>query len=335
MDPATRQTITQLRHSGQYEAALGVLAHTVDQVDDCVLSERAMCHFMRHQFEEVARDNAQLAARETSRGSIEEAIVLTLYDLSRVHTNLALQEAVQTAQETYACWLAHKPPESFEDQDLSLLCYCHMTLGLGCRFLCGSTQEVGGQVADLPSRSHLDVLRVRFLCERQLGSLAMVHLAEAGSEPPDTEIIRIRQTLELVPPANDDLRLHLGVLLARACLRKDDTRQLVQQLMHVNSSPCSGRNLEARWWTKYYLWRAGEHENAGLDVVEGLLWACIDHGARDAALISGFLEAELHLDRGDEDGYSERIRILAERRWASPVFLPPPCFVLCDSLTQR
>lgn len=324
MDPATRQTVTQLRHSGQYEAALGVLAHTVDQVDDgWVLCERAMCHFMRHQFEEVARDCAQLAARETSRGSIEEAIVLTLYDLSRVHTDLALQEAVQTAQDTYARWLAHKLPESFQDQDLSLLCYCHTTLGLGCRFLCGSTQEVGSLVADLPSRSLLDVLRARFLRERQLGSLAMVHLAEAGSEPPDTQIIRVRQTLELVPPADDDLRLHLGVLLARAYHEKGDNRELVQELMRAGSSPCSGRSPEAQWWTEYYLLRAGEHEKAGLDVVEDLLRACIDHGARDAALVSGFLEAELHLDRGDENGYSERIRVLAERRWASPVVLPP------------
>ena len=316
MDPATQQTVTQLRHSGQYEAALSVLlACTVDQVDDYVLCERAMCHFMRHQFEEVACDNAQLAARRTSRGSIEEAIVLTLYNLSRVHTDLALQEAVQTAQDTYERWLARKLPELFNDKDLSLLCYCHTTLGLGCHFLSDSTQEVGSLVADLPSRSLLDVLRARFLRGRQFGSLAMVHLAESGCEPPDTEMIRIRQTLELVPPANHDLRLHLRVLLARACHRKGDTGQLAQELMHVGSSPYSGRNPEARWWIEYYLLRADrEHENPVLDVAERLLRACIDHGARDAALVSGFLEAELHLDRGDEAGYSERIKVLVERR---------------------
>jgi len=64
----------------------------------------------------------------------------------------------------------------------------------------------------------------RFLRERQPGSLAMVHLAEAVSEPLDKQIIRIRQTLELVPAENEDPRLHLGVLLAKACKEKCDTR---------------------------------------------------------------------------------------------------------------
>ncbi|KAK4232628.1 Separin [Podospora fimiseda] len=312
MDSITQQRATQLRHTGQYEAALSILSNVVN-LNDHILSERAICHFMRHEFEEVARIHAQLVSQETSKGSIEEAIILTLYNLSCVHTNLALQEAVQTAQGTYTTWLAHKPPESFKDKDLPLLCYCHITLALGCRFLCDSTQQWGRQAAEMPSCSLLDALRARFLHERQLGSLAIIHLAEAVSEPPSRKITKIRQTLELVPEDNNDLHLHLVVLLARASYERGNYEHVVQEMARIRSSFSPNNNTEAQWWSEYYLLKASKNEEVALEDVERLLRTSVGHGARDAALVGGFLEAQFHLDTGDEERYSERIRDLLEQ----------------------
>ncbi|KXX81509.1 Separin [Madurella mycetomatis] len=327
-----RKRVIFLRQSGQYDAALAVLSN-LPGTDDWVLCERAFCHFMLHQFEQVTHDYTQLAARESSRGSKEEALTIAAYDLSRVHTDLALQEAVETAQDTYAAWLADKPLESFDDQDLSLLFFCHTILCLGCHFLCESTADAEERIASLPSLLLLDGLRARFLHERQVGHLAMIHLAEAVSNPPDIQISRIGQTIDIISADHPDLQVHLGVLLAKAYFGQGETQQVVQELMQIHAPPYISRNPEAQWWAELYMLRVGRYDGDGLETVERLLQGCRERGARNGMLVAEFLEAEMHLNRGDEERYSERIRDLSLR--SHEYQMPPRSILLVNGGEPR
>jgi len=268
---------------------------------------------MYHQFEEVSNDYVQLTALDTAVGSKEGAIATILYDLSRVHTDLALHEAVQTAEDIFATWLADKPAEAFDDEDLSLLCFCHMILDLGWRFLSDSAHENRSRTTNPPSWSVLEKLRARFLRERRAGLLAMVHLAESISHPPDVLIIRVRETLGIITEGDHDLRVYLGGLLVGAHFEKDAAPQVVQEVLQLRSLPYSSYNPEVQWWAEYYLLKTQRHEQKELDAVERLLQACSDRGARNAALACRFLEAEIHLNRDDEEKYTRCIRDLLER----------------------
>jgi hypothetical protein len=312
------QRAIRLRASGQYNAALSSLSQLSDAVSSgeheavtrlMITFERAICHVLQNKFNDVYEDFRVVQDLQTEPECKEASFINLLYDYARFHTDLALQEAVQTAQDVYQKWIFDRNVQDFDPVDVHIICIHHVVEDLGHRMLDLPRSN------DPPSWSRMEELRTWLLQQCRYDDLAMIHLAHAETRAASVRITRLRQTIDALGSDNRDMQVHLKILLAEALHENGEGWLALEMLAELRDTPLSDNNPERQLWGKYCTLRFNvTSDTSNLANVEDLLHQFKGLKNEGACQSCEFLIAELNLKGGFVDQYVQRMRNVLNKR---------------------
>lgn len=310
MQTTLLENATYLRSSGQYYAALSALAafdleaERDSKIRRQALLEAFLCHVLSHNFDHV-KEFASLINKESSAWPEPHTdLFRLLYAYARFHTNIDLKEALNVSNEIYVRHLQDAAASDFQPVHILLLCFSAILLRLGNMFF---------GTPDHQCLRKLDELRLFLLKHERCHDLGVVHWAEAECLDPREHIQHLQATIDSSGSGDIDLEIHWKVFQLKACYNIED-RQSVQLMSDLWDSSRAEHNLERHLWAKYLDYKYANYGSISDADLKKLDADVNLQGSRNLKQLTGFLQAQKHLESGFADKYMDAILTLLNQR---------------------
>ena len=249
---AAYQSVRRLRTTGQCKKALVAssvyikdILRKESHILPLMLLERATCHLLLHQFQELQVDVGTFQSLELSPKGKESSLLRLLYATARIHTDLALWEAWEDAKEVGSWHISGKQADNLDKTVVQIICfYCTIEF-LAIQFLDVQSPEFS------PSKEFLESLRLNLLSKGRIDDLEILHISYSQIQQPSSQINSLEDTLEAIEPDDVEMRVHVMVMLAQAFKQDGNVAPAHQQLEKLQKKPFSGANYERQIFAQY------------------------------------------------------------------------------------
>jgi hypothetical protein len=320
--PETYFEARRLRTTGQYGKSLSVLSECLNKPllsnssqMTAILLESATCHLHMHQFQALLKDAQDFTFLNLDPRSKEACLIRLLYETARVHTDIALLDAWESAKDTGFRHLANKVASDFDALDVQMLSvYCAIE-SLAVQMLDVETPDFS------PTEEFLESLRLHLLSSGRIDDLITIHVYQTHMPYRIPNTNAIEETLAAAPTDDLDVQVHLNIMLAHALQRKGE-RDLAYKLLEDLMSRTSAKmGYELHFFAQYlHLSFSGHLDDKDQFQATRLMGAFSDVGDYHSYLLLACWFAEQEAQKTSTNIYVSSVNELIENRY----FLPRP-----------
>lgn len=312
----------RLRTTGQYGKSLSVLSECLNNPllsnssqMTAILLESATCHLHMHQFQALLKDAQDFKLLNLEPRSREACLMRLLYETARVHTDIALLDAWESAKDIGFWHLAEKKASDFDALDVQmLLVYCAIE-SLAVQMLDVETPNFS------PTEEFLEILRLNLLSSGRIDDLVTLHVYQTHMPYRIPNTNAIVEALAAAPADDLDMQLHLSIMLAHALKRKGERDSAYKLLEDLLSRPSATIGYEIRLFAQYLHLSFSEHlDDKDHFQAKRLMGAFSDVGDYHSYLLLACWLAEQEAQKTSTNIYVSFVHELLENRY----FLPRP-----------
>ena len=278
-----------------------------------LLLESATSHLHLHQFQALLRDVQVFQSLDLDPRSKEACLMRLLYETARVHTDIALLDAWESAKEVGFWHLAEKKASGLDALDVQMLSvYCTIE-SLAVHMLDVQTPDFS------PTEQFLESLQLHLLSAGRVDDLVtlFVYQLHMPHRRPSTKAIE--EALTAAPTDDFDIQVHLKILLAHAQMRAGAKALAFQLLEKLLSMPLSRIERQRHSFALYLQLSFSEHlDDRNRIQATRLLRDLGNIGDNQSYLLLACWIAGKEAQKNSADIYIKTVKELLEKRYLFP-----------------